>query len=79
MRRRRRRRSGEEEEEEDEAHVGAELGVPLSGFVAVVCSFNARARAPRIFEAACELVGDAERLARPLEVGQVDLQDPRFC
>ena len=59
--------------------MGGELGVPLSGFVAVVRSFNVRARASRIFAAACELVGGAERLARPLEVGQVDLQDPRFC
>jgi len=70
---------GEEEEEEDEARIGGELNVPLSGFVAVLCGFNVRARASRIFAEACELVGGAERLARPLEVGQVDLQDPRFC
>ena len=47
MRRRRRRRSGGEEEEVDEARVGGKLGVPLSEFVAVLCSYNA-ARARRV-------------------------------
>ena len=59
--------------------MGGELGMPLSGFVAVVCSFNVRTRAPRIFVTARELVGDAERLVRPLEANQVDLQDHRLC